>query len=107
MIREGIVLPLLWGGDYAMPIIEARSALLRFLATYDEELEIVTDAPAYDWELFCELAYDDGKWPQNVRSFNKYPIRVFRLGRVEHAGADADPNALAHRLLSTQFFRRT
>ncbi|POF88360.1 3'-5' exoribonuclease [Pseudomonas putida] len=63
-----IVLPQLWGGEYAMPIIEARSALLRFLATYDEELEIVTDAPIYDWELFCELAYDAGRWPQNVRN---------------------------------------
>ncbi|WP_339472212.1 hypothetical protein [Pseudomonas sp. EL_65y_Pfl1_R83] len=64
-----IVLQQLWGGEYAMPTIEARSALLRFLATYDEELEIVTDAPAYDWELFCELAYYDGKWPKNVRNF--------------------------------------
>lgn len=64
-----IVLPQLWGGKYAMPIIEARAALLRFLATYDEQLEIVTDAPAYDWELFCELAYHDGTWPKNVRNF--------------------------------------
>ncbi|MNH30999.1 3'-5' exoribonuclease [compost metagenome] len=64
-----IVLPQLWGGEYTMPIIEARRALLQFLATYDEQLEIVTDAPAYDWELFCELAYDDGKWPKNVRNF--------------------------------------
>lgn len=64
-----IVLSQLWGGEYAMPIIEARKALLQFLATYDEELEVVTDAPIYDWELFCELAYDNGKWPQNVRNF--------------------------------------
>ena len=64
-----IVLPQLWGGDYAMPLTEARSALLRVLATYDEELEVVTDAPVYDWELFCELAYHDGKWPKNVRNF--------------------------------------
>ncbi|MGQ8918126.1 hypothetical protein ACUUYP_11960 [Pseudomonas lundensis] len=64
-----IVLPQLWGGEYAMPIIEARKALLQFLATYDEELEVVTDAPIYDWELFCELAYHDGKWPKNVRNF--------------------------------------
>ncbi|MDI3248999.1 MULTISPECIES: 3'-5' exoribonuclease [unclassified Pseudomonas] len=67
---KNIVLPQLWGGEYAMPIIEARAALLRFLATYDEELEIVTDAPVYDWELFCELAYHDGKWPKNVRNFS-------------------------------------
>ncbi|MFJ1338259.1 hypothetical protein ACIKP7_08995 [Pseudomonas caricapapayae] len=64
-----IVLPQLWGGKYTMPIIEARSALLRFLATYDEELNAATDAPIYDWELFCELVYDDGKWPRNVRNF--------------------------------------
>ena len=64
-----IVLPQLWGDDYAMPLTEARSALLRFLAIYDEELEIVTDAPVYDWELFCELAYHDRQWPKNARTF--------------------------------------
>ncbi|MDY1047597.1 3'-5' exoribonuclease [Pseudomonas coleopterorum] len=64
-----IVLPQLWGGEYAMPLIEARLALLRFFATYNEELNVVTDAPAYDWGLFCELAYHDGKWPKNVRNF--------------------------------------
>jgi hypothetical protein len=64
-----IVLPQLWGGSYVRPTIEARSALLEFLASFDELLKIVTDAPQYDWELFCELAYDDGKWPQNVRNY--------------------------------------
>lgn len=64
-----VVIPQLWGGECARPIIGARSELLRFLATYDEELEVVTDAPVYDWELFCDLAYHDGKWPQNVRHF--------------------------------------
>lgn len=64
-----IVLPQLWGGEYAMPVIEARKALLQFLATYDEELEVVTDAPIYDWELFCELAYENGRWPRNVRNY--------------------------------------
>lgn len=64
-----IVLPQLWGGRYVRPTIEARSALLDFLVSFDEILEIVTDAPQYDWELFCELAYDDGKWPRNVRNY--------------------------------------
>jgi hypothetical protein len=64
-----IVLPKLWGGDNAQPIIGARTALLDFLASFDEVLEIVTDAPQYDWELFCELAYDNGKWPRNVRNY--------------------------------------
>lgn len=63
-----IVLPQLWGGIHAMPVIDARKALLEFIASFDEVLEIVTDAPRYDWELFCELAHDGGKWPQNVRN---------------------------------------
>lgn len=45
-----------------MPAIDARTALLSFLASFDEVLEIVTDAPAYDWEMFFELAYDQGHW---------------------------------------------
>lgn len=63
-----IVLPQLWGGEYAMPIMEARTALLTFLASFETEVDIVTDAPEYDWELFCELAYNAGHWPQNVRN---------------------------------------
>jgi len=63
-----IVLPQLWHGEHALPIMEARTALLTFLAAFETELEIVTDAPVYDWELFCELAYDAGRWPQNVRN---------------------------------------
>lgn len=38
------------------------------LATFKEEVEIVTDAPVYDWPLFCELAYDEGRWPRHVRN---------------------------------------
>ncbi|MBC2382813.1 3'-5' exoribonuclease [Pseudomonas carnis] len=64
-----VVLPQLWGGSNAQPIIKARSALFDFLASFDEVLEIVTDAPQYDWELFIELVYDDGKWPRNVRNY--------------------------------------
>jgi hypothetical protein len=65
-----IVLPQLWGGSHALSVVEARKALLEFLASFDEALEIVTDAPQYDWEFFCELAYDEGKWPRNVRNYS-------------------------------------
>lgn len=63
-----IVLPQLWGGDYAMPVLAARDALLAFLDQFKETVEIVTDAPEFDWELFCELAYDNGRWPGHVRN---------------------------------------
>lgn len=64
-----IVLPQLWGGSYALPIVEARMSLLRFLTSFKKEVEIVTDAPQYDWELFCDLVYEDGRWPRIVRNF--------------------------------------
>lgn len=85
-----IVLPQLWGGGHAQPIIGARAALLDFLAWFDEVLEIVTDAPQFDWELFCELAYDDGKWPGNVRN---YPTDATTLD------ASSDGNPLPHHAL--------
>lgn len=64
-----IVLPQLWGGSYSLPIVEARMSLLRFLTLFKEEVEIVTDAPQYNWELFCDLVYDGGRWPRIVRNF--------------------------------------
>lgn len=64
-----VVLPQLWGGVHALPVFEARKELLEFLASFDEVLEVVTDAPQYDWQLFCELVYDDGHWPRIVRNF--------------------------------------
>jgi hypothetical protein len=64
-----IVLPQLWGGSYALPIVEARMSLLRFLTSFKKEVEIVTDVPQYDWELFCDLVYDGGRWPGIVRNF--------------------------------------
>lgn len=71
-----VVLPQLWAGSWAMPVIDARAELLGFLTSFDEPLEVVTDAPQYDWELFCELAYADGKWSRNVRN---YPIDATTL----------------------------
>ena len=64
-----IVLPQLSGGSYALPIVEARIALLRFLTSFKKEVEIVTDAPQYDWELFCDLVYEGGRWPRIVRNY--------------------------------------
>jgi len=99
-----IVLSQLWGGEYAMPIIEARKALLQFLATYDEELEVVTDAPIYDWELFCELAYHDGKWPQNVRNF---PTDATTL-TATNDGEELPHHALLDaRIISSMFTAKT
>ncbi|BCS43023.1 hypothetical protein Pta6605_13540 [Pseudomonas amygdali pv. tabaci] len=59
----------LWGGRYSRPIVDAGSTLLGFLTSFKEEVEIVTDAPNYDWEPLCDLVYEDGRWPRIVRNF--------------------------------------
>lgn len=64
-----IVLPQLSGGSYSLPTVDARTALLEFLTSFDTEIEIVTDAPQYDWELFCDLVYEAGHWPRVVRNY--------------------------------------
>ncbi|MEE4305660.1 3'-5' exoribonuclease [Pseudomonas alliivorans] len=97
-----IVLPQLWGGQYAMPLIEARSALLRFLATYDEEIKLVTDAPIYDWELFCELAYDNGRWPKNVRN---YPTDATTLSPTSDGAVLPHHALLDARIIARMFTR--
>jgi hypothetical protein len=66
---KDIVLPQLWGGSYSLPIVQARVSLLGFLTSFKNEVEIVTDAPEYDWELFCDLVYESGRWPRIVRNF--------------------------------------
>lgn len=64
-----IVLPQLWGGSYSLPTAEARLSLLKFLTSFKNEVEIVTDASQYDWELFFDQVYEDGRWPRIVRNF--------------------------------------
>lgn len=50
-----IVLQQLWGGRNSRPIVDARSTPLEFLTSFNEEVEIVTDAPNYEWELILRL----------------------------------------------------
>ena len=51
-------------------LVTALKSIARSLSiSFDQAVEIVTDAPQYDWELFCDLAYDDGHWPRIVRNF--------------------------------------
>lgn len=95
-----IVLPQLWGGVHASPVPEARNALLEFLASFDEVLDIATDAPQYDWEFFCELAYDDGKWPRNVRN---YPTDATTLEAVNDGGPLPHHALLDARIIASMF----
>jgi hypothetical protein len=88
-----IVIPQLWGGSYSLPTAEARMALLRFLTSFEKEVEIATDAPHYDWELFCDLVYKDGSWPRIVRNYPTDATTLLQISEGEelphHALLDA------------------
>ncbi|MFJ2464842.1 hypothetical protein [Pseudomonas sp. NPDC087615] len=85
-----IVLPQLWGGNHSLRIVEARKSLLGFLTSFKNEVEIVTDAPQFDWELFCDLVYEAGRWPRNVRNF---PTDATTLAPI-HEGKELPHHAL-------------
>ena len=95
-----IVLPQLWGGNYSLPTLEARKALLGFLTSFNNEVEIVTDAPQFDWKLFCDLVYEAGRWPRNVRNF---PTDATKIAPT-HEGAELPHHALLDaRIIASMF----
>lgn len=63
-----IVLPQLWGGSYALPIVEARISLLRFLTSFKRRSRSSL-MPLSTIGSFCDLVYEEGRWPRIVRNF--------------------------------------
>lgn len=51
---------------YGMSLVEAQAALRVFLGNIDCQLEVCSDAPDWDWDFFCQLAYVNHKWPSHV-----------------------------------------
>lgn len=60
------VLPQLTPTLHGQTFAKAQTSLSSFLACFDEMLEICTDAPDWDWDFFCDLAYVDHRWPAHV-----------------------------------------
>ena len=60
------VLPQLNPSVYGQTLVEAQASLSGYLAHFDEILEICTDAPDWDWNFFCDLAYVHNRWPAHV-----------------------------------------
>lgn len=75
-------------------LVTALKSIARSLSiSFDQAVEIVTDAPQYDWELFCDLAYDDGHWPRIVRNF---PTDATMLSQTSE-GEELPPPCVARR----------
>jgi len=60
------VLPQLNPSLHGQTFAGAQTSLSGFLARFDEMLEICTDAPDWDWDFFCDLAYVNHRWPAHV-----------------------------------------
>lgn len=60
------VLPQLNPSLHGQTFAEAQASLNGFLARFDEVTEICTDAPDWDWDFFCDLAYVNHRWPTHV-----------------------------------------
>jgi DNA polymerase III epsilon subunit-like protein len=80
----------------------AQAALSGFLACFDEPLEICTDAPNWDWDFFCDLAYVDRRWPAHV--INR-PTNLITLFSEAHTDTLQDvelPDLPHHALLDAR-----
>lgn len=60
------VLPQLDPARYACNKADAQAKLLAFISGLHSNIQIMSDAPEFDWEFFCELMFVDGRWPVNV-----------------------------------------
>lgn len=61
------VLPQLDPLQYGQSVVEAQVSLRRFLGCFDENLEVCSDAPHWDWKFFRDLVCADHQpWPGQV-----------------------------------------
>jgi hypothetical protein len=92
------VLPQLDGGHVACTIHEAQVKLQAFLKKF-ELVQIMSDAPLWDWEFFCEIAYFNNKWPGNV--LNR-PINLIDLYNEKDIQVESAPELPHHALLDAR-----
>lgn len=72
------ILPQLDLSLHGQTLSEAQASLLAFLSDLEGPLEVYSDAPEWDWDLFCQLAYVDHRWPGNVANRATNLILLFR-----------------------------
>ncbi|MFH6564630.1 3'-5' exoribonuclease domain-containing protein [Pseudomonas kulmbachensis] len=72
------VLPQLDCLRYGQTLVEARVSLRRFLSGFDEELEVCSDAPNWDWDFFVDLVdVKHQPWPAQVMNQPTNLISLF------------------------------
>jgi hypothetical protein len=96
------VLPQLSQPRYGMSLVEAQAALRVFLGGFDGQLEVCSDAPEWDWEFFCQLAYFNHKWPSHVENRPTNLIHLFRHLEADDIGNITLPDLPHHALLDAR-----
>ncbi|MFJ4115279.1 hypothetical protein ACIPV9_02470 [Pseudomonas psychrophila] len=96
------VLPQLSLARYGMSLVDAQAAMRFFLSGIKGQLEVCSDAPEWDWEFFCQLAYVDHKWPRHVENRPTGLIHLFRHFEADDIGDVMLPELPHHALLDAR-----
>lgn len=87
---------------YGMSLAEAQASLRGFLGSIEDQLEVCSDAPDWDWDFFCQLAYADHKWPSHLENRPTNLIHLFRHFETDDIGDIALPELPHHALLDAR-----
>jgi len=96
------VLPQLDLSRHGQSLSKAQASLLTFLSNLEGLLEICSDAPDWDWDFFCQLAYVNHRWPANVANRATNLIQLFRHLNADHLSEVELPELPHHALLDAR-----
>ncbi len=96
------VLPQLNLPVHGQTMVEAQTSLLAFLSNLEGPLEICSDAPDWDWDFSCQLAYVNHRWPAHVTNRATNLILLFRHLETDDIGNVTLPELPHHALLDAR-----
>ncbi|WP_010218766.1 3'-5' exoribonuclease [Pseudomonas syringae group genomosp. 3] len=96
------VLPQLELAAHGQTLVGAQSSLLAFLSDLEGPLEVCSDAPEWDWDFFCDLAYVNNRWPAHVANRATNIIPLFRDLEADVIGDVVLPELPHHALLDAR-----
>lgn len=96
------VLPQLDLQAHGVSLAGAQVALETFLDGLDGPLEVCSDAPDWDWDFFCQLAYVDHTWPRHVANDPTNLIQLFKHLEADDIGDVTLPELPHHALLDAR-----
>ncbi|MCH5518709.1 3'-5' exoribonuclease [Pseudomonas syringae] len=96
------VLPQLNVPVHGQTLVEAQASLLAFLNSLEGLVEVCSDAPEWDWDFFCDLAYVNNRWPAHVANRATNLIPLFRHLEADDIGDVVLPELPHHALLDAR-----